>query len=61
MKSLFMAIVCFGAFACQNPEDNAKIKSDTPIEYQEGRMLNSPPGANSPDTTPTPRMDSTMK
>ena len=61
MKSLLIAIVCFGAFACQNPEDNANIKSDTTIEYKEGRTLNSPPGAYSPDTTATPRMDSTMK
>ncbi len=61
MKSLMIAIVCFGALACQNPEDKANLKTDTTIEYQEGRTLNSPPGATSPDTTATPRMDSTLK
>ena len=61
MKSLMIAIVCFGALACQNPEDKANLKTDTTIEYQEGRTLNSPPGATSPDTTATPRMDTTIK
>ncbi|MCY7421816.1 MAG: hypothetical protein LH478_08760 [Chitinophagaceae bacterium] len=61
MKKLLTAIAMVGAIACQNPEDKANINSDTTIEYQEGRTLNSPPGVNSPDTSRMPKMDSTMK
>ncbi len=61
MKKLFIVLISISAFACQNPEDKANIKSDTAIEYQEGRTLNSPPGVTSPDTATAPRMDSTMR
>lgn len=61
MKRILVVTVLLGAFACQNPEDKATHTNDTTLEYQEGRTLNSPPGANSPDTTATPRMDSTLK
>jgi hypothetical protein len=61
MRLLIVTIVCFGAFACQNPEDKATRTNDTTIENQKGRALNTPGGVNSPDTTTTPRMDSTMK
>lgn len=61
MKRLLVAILCFGAFACQNSEDKATRTNDTTLECQEGRSLYTPAGENSPDTTSTSRMDSTMK
>ncbi len=61
MKKLLVATFLLSAFACQNPEDKATHTNDTVIPYQEGRALNTPAGVNSPDTTSTPGMDSTMK
>ena len=61
MKRILVVTVLLGAFACQNPEDKATHTNDTTLEYQEGRALNTPAGLNYPDTTTTPRMDSTNK
>ena len=53
-KLTLLGLMCFSIIACSNPENKANGNTDTDSmkeNYDEGRPINTPPGATTMDTT----------